>query len=144
MVELLIVLAIFTIVAVFSFPFLQTFQTSSDLYTHADSITRTLRRAQHQAMSGQDGSSWGVYFDSGNDKFILFKGEDYATRDPEYDLETEYSEIFDVTTTFGQEVYFSVYSGTSSTGAATTTMTDTVSNNSKDIVISNFGVIENK
>lgn len=141
LIELLVVFGILVVVAVFSVPFIQTFQVTSDIYTHSDSIVKTLRKAQQQAIAGQNSSDWGVYFDSLNNKFILFKGDDYATRDAEFDQETEYAQSFNISTNFGDEVYFSLYSGESST-VGTTTVTSFNVSEVKNIVIKSSGVIQ--
>ena len=140
LIELIIVLGILVVVSALSIPFIQTFQVSSDLYTHTNTLVKTLRRAQHQAVTGLNDSSWGVYFANGNKKFVLFKGEDYITRDQSYDQETDYPEIFNITTDFGSEIYFSLYSGQPSTvGLVTITSPN---NKSKTISIANSGLIQ--
>jgi len=140
LVELLIVLAIIAVVGALAIPFIQTFQVSSDLYTYADTITKTLRRAQRQAVTGQNEASWGVYFDNGNKTFILFKGDDYASRDQNYDQQNDYPPVFSISDDFGSEVYFSVYSGSPS-AVGTVTMTSG-NNESKTISIDDYGKIE--
>jgi len=140
LIELLIVIGIFVIVGALSAPFLQSFQVSSDLYTHAYTINKTLRRAQQQAIIGKNGSSWGVYFDNGAKKFVLFKGQDYLTRDQSFDQEIEYPQSFSVSTDFGDEVYFFLYSGQPSI-TGTTTITS-LNNDSQDISISNSALIQ--
>ena len=94
-----------------------------------------------KAVNGQDSSSWGVYFNTANDKFVLFKGDDYVSGDSEYELETEYSNAYVVTTNFGDEIYFSLFSGTPSM-TGTTTITSVSTNESQDIVIKASGVIQ--
>ena len=140
LIELLIVIGILAIVAVFSLPFLQTFQVSSDLNTYVNTIQKTLRRAQHQSIAGQYNSSWGVYFDNGTKVFVLFKGDDYAVRDQEFDQPTDYPEIFNITTDFGDEIYFTQYNGQPS-AVGTVTMTNP-NNESKIISIDSFGLIQ--
>jgi prepilin-type N-terminal cleavage/methylation domain-containing protein len=140
LIELLIVFAILVVVAALSVPFIQSFQVSSDLYTHADTITKTLRLAQQKAITGQEGSSWGVYFGNGAKKFILFRGDDYALRDQGYDQEEVYPDVFTVSTDFGDEIYFSLYSGQPSTNGTITIAS--ANNESKDIVIKTFGLIQ--
>jgi len=140
LIELIIVLGILVSVAVLSLPFIQSFQASSDLYTYVDTISRTLQRAQQQAIAGQGSSSWGVYFDNPNKKFILFKGDNYAGRDPNYDQETKYPAIFSVSTDFGDEIHFSLYSGRPSNFGTTTVVS--ANNETKYIVIKDFGLIQ--
>lgn len=140
LIELALVLGIFAAVAVLSMPFLQSFQVSSDLYSYVNDLNATLRRAQQQAVNGLNNSSWGVYFDSSGKKIILFKGESYTTRDQPYDQETSYPEIFNISPSFGNEIYFSLYSGQPSVSGLVT-MTGP-NNGIKTISVSDFGLIQ--
>ncbi|MDX9892841.1 MAG: prepilin-type N-terminal cleavage/methylation domain-containing protein [Patescibacteria group bacterium] len=140
LVELLIVFAILGIVAVFSIPFIQSFQVSSDLYTQADTLTKTLRRARQQAIIGQNQAAWGVYFDNGNKEFILYQGTDFISRDSSFDTVFEYPPTFELSTDFGQEVNFRVFSGDASV-SGTVILTST-NNQSSRININDSGLIE--
>lgn len=140
LIELIIVLGILVVVSALAIPFTQTFRVSSDLNTHTNTILQTLQRAQQLAITGQNSSAWGVYFDDNNKKFVMFKGIDYATRDTEYDQESDYADIFIVNTDFGGEIYFALFSGTPSV-SGTTTITS-VNNDIQYITIKNFGLIE--
>jgi len=140
LIELLIVIGILAIVAVFSLPFLQTFQVSSDLNTYVNTVQKTLRRAHLQSIAGQNNDSWGVYFDTPAKKFILFKGSDYSTREQDYDIETEYPEIFSIATDFGNEIYFTQYSGQPS--LVGTVILSGPNNKSESISINDIGLIQ--
>lgn len=140
LIELILVIAITAIVAALSVPFVQSFQTSTDLYTHANTITKTLRRVQQQSIVGQNDSSWGVYFDNGIKSLIVFKGDNYISRDPDFDQPIEYPAVFNLTTDFGNEFYFSIYSGQPSASGLITL--DGLNNESKTISITSFGLIQ--
>jgi len=114
LVELLIVLGIVIVVSILSIPFIQSFQDSSDLQTYADNLNYVLRRAHQQAVNGQNNSSWGVYFNEAGKNFTLFKGDSFATRDQSYDQAFDYPNIFNISTDFGDQIIFSVYSGQAS------------------------------
>jgi len=141
LIELILILAILAIVSVLSIPFIQSFQTTSDLYTYTDSLNQTLRQAQRQAIAGKNNSAWGVYFDTGSNQFVLFKGDNYTSRDPEYDQVTDYPAAFAVSTDFGDEIYFSIYSGNPST-VGSTTIFSVNTDDSKNIIITSSGVIQ--
>ncbi len=128
------------IVSALSIPFIQSFQTSSDLYTYSNTVTQTLRRAQQQAIAGQSNSGWGVYFDNGGKKLILFKGENYASRDQTYDQITDYLEIFSISAGFGDEVYFAIYSGKPSVSGDVTIISP--NEGAKVISINSIGLIQ--
>jgi prepilin-type N-terminal cleavage/methylation domain-containing protein len=83
LIELLIVIGIIAILVSFSFLFGLNFYKSQQLESQAQTILQTLRRAQSKAISVELDSSFGVYFTDQN--YILFKGNSYAERDPQYD-----------------------------------------------------------
>jgi len=139
LVELLVVLAILVIVAALAIPFVYSWQTSSDLYTDADTLTQILRRARHQAVTGQNQKAWGVYFDSANHQFILFAGGSFSSRETEFDQAFDYPESFNLTTDFGEEIYFSAYTGQAS---ASGMVTLAAGDQSEQILISRYGKIE--
>ncbi|MFA5022374.1 MAG: type II secretion system protein [Patescibacteria group bacterium] len=140
LIELIIVMGMLVIVATLSVPFFQSFQVSSDLYTHANTITKTLQRAQQQAITGQNNDAWGVYFDIAAKKIILFKGNNYASRQTDFDEIISYPQTFSVTTDFGNEIYFSLYSGqTAKTGTVNITSQN---NQTRTIKIESNGLIQ--
>jgi len=65
-------------------------------------ITHTLRTAQIYSVSGREDSSWGVHYEP--DKLVLFKGTDYASRNPSFDVETPIPDSVEVTG--WSDVYF--------------------------------------
>ncbi|MBI3290827.1 prepilin-type N-terminal cleavage/methylation domain-containing protein [Candidatus Falkowbacteria bacterium] len=138
--ELLIVIAILSIIGALSIPFIQIFQTSTDLYTHAYSISKTLQRAQQQALAGKNSSSWGVFFDDPSKRLIMFSGENFASRDQTYDLAINYPPSFVLSTDFGDEVYFAVYSGLPSVGGTITVANS--NNQSQTVSVGDFGLIQ--
>lgn len=140
LVELLIVIAIVTIVAGLSVPFIQSFQTSTDLYTHAVTINRNLRRAQQQAIAGQNASAWGVYFDTAGNDITLYQGTDYLSRNQDYDFVTSFPPRFFLSNDFTDDINFAAYSGRpNSIGTATIASQN---NESFTISVNNAGVIQ--
>ncbi|MFA5076443.1 MAG: prepilin-type N-terminal cleavage/methylation domain-containing protein [Patescibacteria group bacterium] len=83
LVEILVSLALVSIIVVLSIPVFQSFQNRNDLDIASTTITQSWRRAQllSQAVSGD--STWGVKIQPGN--IVLFKGTSYITRDTNYD-----------------------------------------------------------
>lgn len=103
--EVLLVVAILGIIAVFSFPMLRKFQIRSDLFNTSETITQGIARARLLAQSGKENSAWGFSIEHGT----LFKGDSYDERDPAYDeLYTSPSTIALSGTT---EVYFDPLTG---------------------------------
>ncbi len=131
LIELLIIIALITVVSVFAIPFTQSFRVSSDLYTSADDILKTLRRAREQAIFGENNEGWGVYFDSVNYRLTIYQGGDFNTRAKDYDQTVEYSSAFTVNTDFGNSINFSKNSGQPSALGAVTV----ASQNNQNVII---------
>ncbi len=81
--EVLIVVAIMTILFSLTIPLGLSFYRNQQLGVHSQGIVQVLRMAQLKSISAEDDSSFGVYLT--NDNYILFKGSSYLTRDPQYD-----------------------------------------------------------
>src|SRR3989338_6845560 len=140
LVELILVFGIVAMVSALSIPFLLSSQVSSDLNSLTITLVSTLRRAQQQAQSGQNQASWGVYFDSGNNRYVLFQGADFAGRNPDFDLTVDYPATFSLTSDFGSEIVFGLYSGQPS--AAGVLEFNSANEGSKNISIDSYGKIE--
>ena len=139
LIELLLVIAILLVVSSLAIPFVQSFQTSADLAAQADTLTTTLRLARLQAVTGAHDSAWGVYFDTDNRQFILFKGNGFSSRDAGYDQAFGYPASIVVTTDLGDEVWFDRYSGTPSASGTVELADET---NQALVFINFYGKIE--
>ena len=132
--ELLLSIALISVLAGFSLPVYRTLIKKNDLDIAANSIVASLRRAQILSQAVDGDITWGVKVQSGS--IVVFKGASYATRD------TAYDEIFDVPTSIGiggtGEYVFAKMTGLpQSTGTTTLTSesdTRTVSINAKGMV----------
>jgi prepilin-type N-terminal cleavage/methylation domain-containing protein len=112
LVEVLMVISLFAVVAYFSVPVVRSFQANNDSRIGVNSVAQALRRAQllSQAVAGD--SSWGVSIQVG--RVVVFKGTDYATgRDAAFDEELEISPS--LTPSGVSEVIFTKLSGTPET-----------------------------
>ena len=138
--ELLLVLSLIAIISAVTFPFFLSSQTSTNLRTHAQTIKQALRIAEQKAISGQEASEWGVYFDDQNKKYILYKGISYSSRDSNFDREYEYPEALTVSTDFGDNIYFNLNSGIPSTNGTTTI--SSYNDEMFNVVITSFGLIQ--
>jgi len=86
LIELLLVLAIIAVTGLsVSFGTVQLLSQSYFSNT-VERLVHTLRTAQSYSTSGRGDSSWGVHL--AGDTLTLFKGADFATRDPSFDAET--------------------------------------------------------
>ena len=140
LVELLLVIAIITIMAGLSIPFVQNTQLSTDLGNQTQSVISLVRRAQRQAIDGQNAIGWGVNFDNSNKIITLFAGSDFVNRDVEYDYISKIPNLVELTTDFGDQIFFPLYS---SEPTASGTV-EIVSNNqdSRKVIINGYGKIE--
>lgn len=84
LVELLIVVAIFALAASSLLPFSGKYVPRQTLAAYRLDVIDTLRRAQHQAVSYERNSAWGVKFHA-TGSYVLFAGNSYAARTTTYD-----------------------------------------------------------
>jgi Tfp pilus assembly protein FimT len=109
--EISLVIAIVIILMGFIVPLGFDFYKREQLGNQAQQILQTLRRAQLKSIAVELDSSFGVYFDNNNKKYILFKGNFYS----EVGRDTKYDEIFDlpqvITISGPSEVVFSKFEG---------------------------------
>jgi prepilin-type N-terminal cleavage/methylation domain-containing protein len=87
--EVLLSLALISILAGTTITVYQSFQVKNDLNIAANTLVQTAHRAQTLARAVDSDSVWGVHVQSGAN-ITLFKGNDYNARD------TEYDELFDL------------------------------------------------
>lgn len=132
--ELLLSIALISVLAGFSLPIYRTLIKKNDLDIAVNSIAASMRRAQILSQAVDGDISWGVKVQSGS--IVVFKGASYTTRD------TAYDESFDLQSSTSPsgttEVVFAKLTGLpQSTGTTTLTSesdTRTVSINAKGMV----------
>ncbi len=81
--ELLISIAIITIIAAISAPVYFSFYSRNDVDVVAMKASQNIRRAQILAQAEEGAGPWGVSFS--NDAMILFQGESFQDRDVDFD-----------------------------------------------------------
>ena len=112
LVEVLITLGIFllvsTVAVVVGLDSYQRVNFRSDVATAA----ALLQKARSSAMSNVNEASHGVYFDNTAKQFVLFQGNDYASRAPAQDVIIDFSKGVTVTV---EEVVFTQLSGAATT-----------------------------
>lgn len=141
-IEIVIVISILLILVLAAIPFFQSFSVSHQLATNTQDILNTLRRAQAAAMASKENSKFGVFFQTGfGASFVFFRGDSYATRDPEYDEIYTLPQTLSLSLNLGgsQEVVFNKLKGTSSvTGTVTLT---SVNNETRVLSVNEVGRI---
>jgi len=83
LIEILLSVAIITLLVGLSLPVYESFVRRNDLDLTTQNIVSTLRRAQVYARSGDQDSDWGVRVDPSS--LTLFKGATYSTRNTAFD-----------------------------------------------------------
>lgn len=118
--EILLVVSILGMIGGVSIPMYRDFQIRSDLDSSTEQVTQGLARARLLAQAGEQDSAWGFYVPAG----VLYKGDSYETRDPNYD-ET-YPMPSTITSTGPTEITYSKQIGApSQTGSITLTTLNT-------------------
>ncbi len=84
LIELIIVFAIMSIIAVLALISVRQFSKDDALSSQADKIIRILRLAQNKTLASEGKSSFGVHFEV--DKFILFKGDAFVDGAPDNEV----------------------------------------------------------
>jgi prepilin-type N-terminal cleavage/methylation domain-containing protein len=135
LIEMMLSVAVITIIAGISAPVYQSFQVRNNLDIATVSIAQSLRRAQVLAQAVDGDRTWGVKVQSGN--ITVFKGTSYTARD------TAFDELFDMptsTTPSGvSEIVFDKFTGLpQTTGAITLTSS---ANETKTITINSKGMV---
>ncbi len=86
LIEVLVIIGIMVILMVLALPAYRSFQNESDLNNSTEEIINTLRMAQNKTLASEGASQYGVYFDTSIPyRVIMFKGENYNTRDSSFD-----------------------------------------------------------
>lgn len=116
LVETLTVIGILVVITATAIPAYRNFQKESDLINGVEEIINILRLAQSKTLASEQSSNWGVYFSIiSPQKYILFKGTDYASRDVSADRNyniPDLVEIYEIDFAgSGQEVIFDRITG---------------------------------
>lgn len=135
LIEMLLSVAVITLIAGTSAPVYQSFQVRNDLDIVTVSTVHSLRRAQVLSQSIEGDTSWGVKTQSGS--LILFKGTSFAGRD------TMFDELFSIPTSITpsgvSEIVFDKLTGFPQT-TGTITFTSNA-NETKTITINAKGMV---
>ena len=138
-VELLIVIGIFIIIAALSFPLYNNWLPRTVLSSVQAELLQSIREVQAFSWGGKEQSRYGLYFDSVNNSYLAYQGDDYASRNADYDrlvnLENNISLVLDWG---GIELNFATSTGAPS-ATGTISIINVANNESKIIIINQFG-----
>ncbi|MEK7607276.1 MAG: type II secretion system protein [Patescibacteria group bacterium] len=132
--EVLLSVAILSLLAGIGAPIFQSFQTRNALDITATEIAQNIRRAQALSRASEGDTTWGAFIQNG--QVTLFKGASFATRDTDYDETIDLSSS--ITPSGVSEIVFSKLTGLpSATGTITLTSN---TNETRNIIINAQGV----
>ena len=147
MLEIMLVLGLFSILLVLSLPALRSFEKTSDVTNAKDEIVSVLRIAHSKTLASESDTRYGVYFDDIADphQYVLFQGDSYASRVVAFDevhklgASVEFSSI-----SFGggKEVVFDRVVGTTSQSGSTVLEYKADSTKGETIYVERSGNIE--
>ncbi len=94
LIEIILFLSFFSILAAISIPSYEYFRSRNDLDLAAAAAAQTIRRAEILAINGANDSAWCVHFE--NQTLLIYAGMDYLNRDQSRDelIELPGSAIF--------------------------------------------------
>lgn len=135
LVEVVLVIFIFSVLVGFSMPVYNRFQNSNNIELVVIEAVQILRRAQILSQASDGDSNWGVYIASG--QMTLFKGSTYLSRDTNYD--EVYTLAGPINISGLQEIVFNKFTGEpQSTGTITFSINTNVN---KTITINSKGML---
>jgi len=137
LIELLLVIAIATIIFTFSSPFILNFYRTNVVNEAQSNIIDALQRARHYAVLQKNDNSFGVSFTGLADNYVLFQGTTYG-EDATEDEIFPYDGVTITSEPAIDEVVFSKLTGLPS---ATSTIAVDFSGFSRYILIDNSGLI---
>lgn len=138
LVELLVVVAVFVILAATSVQVYFSFQKKSELTNSVEELVSVLRLSRNKTMASETASNFGVHFESV--KFVLFRGTSYnpSATDNEIHNLSKRVEIYEINLSGGgAEVIFNRVTGeTNQTGTISLRLKDDVSQTETAVVYS--------
>ena len=139
LIELLIAIAIMTLMSAAAIPIYGNLQVSSQINENTTLIVQTIRTARQNSVSRVNDSGHGVMFFTNS--FVMYQGTDYATRQAAYDRLIPLDSALTLSSTLtGDEVNFSKSTGVPVEAGAVTITHDL--GDTKTIQINKFGAIE--
>jgi len=135
LIELILVVAIVSFIAVLSSPFYARFLVQNAVDNTTDQLTGSLRKGQVYSMMGKQGSPWSVNFSSNT--ITLYKGTSFASRDASFDEKFSVNSAVSINGT--TDISFARVSGLPT--PATATITISSGSNSKTVTMNAQGVV---
>jgi len=142
--ELLIVIGILIITMAAAVPIYGRLQTTAQLDESAAQMVQAIRVARERSSAGLNNSRHGVFFEinaGGDDKFILYQGANYSSRDISYDWAVTLDNSLSLSTTLaGNEINFSTGLGIPNNTGLLTLIHNV--GGSREITVNSLGMAE--
>ena len=149
LIEVVIVMAILIIVILLSITTLRLLTKRTELEASVNNIISTLNVARNKTLASEKASQYGVYFDASTipNKYILFQGSDYISRDIDFDEIYNLPSSIEITNIGfsggGNEIIFNRLEGDTENFGSLTIYSSS-SNKSKVIYIYSSGELSSK
>jgi prepilin-type N-terminal cleavage/methylation domain-containing protein len=145
LIELVIVIAIISVLIAIVIPNFFSFNKSSNLDNSVREFISVLKLAQNKTLSSENYDQYGVYLNTGisPNQYIIFKGTDYASRDTSFDQLyslPEIIEFYNVNLSGGNQIIFDRLTGASNSGDISIRLKIDINQN-KTVYISSSGTI---
>lgn len=143
LIELIIVIAILSVLLAITIPNLVSYKKQTDLNNNVQEFVSTLKLAQNKALSSENNSKFGVYLDAAANKYTLFKGATYASDPPSYQVYflQNTMEFYSISLGGGNEIVFDKLTGVSEQSGSVSVRVKTNPDQIRAIYIANSGAI---
>lgn len=111
LIEILLTMALISIVLAASIPAYQKLQSENDLAIAISTLAQSLRLAELKAQAVDEGSGWGIHSESG--VITIFKGPTFANRDQTFDETFQFNKKISITSM--ADIFFVPFFGTPQT-----------------------------
>lgn len=138
--QVLVVVAVLTILAAVSSPFYVQFQYRQRLHSTADVLLSDIRLTQSKAMHGVEDDQWGVHISDGDKSYVVFYGSTFNAGEPN-NFSVDYAASVSISP--DQDIVFDAVTGIPSSGSSTTlSITSSNLSDTRYVTINSEGMTE--
>ena len=147
LIEILVVIVLLAIIVTMTLADFYLLKKRTDLSNDIQEIGATIKLAQSRTRASENNSQHGVYFDSANSKYVLYKGATYAARDVSADRVSFLSSTVNfnaISLGGGSEVTFEKLTGIATQCLSSCTVVLQLTSDAsqiKTIYVSSYGII---
>ncbi len=93
LIEIILSIAVIAIISVFSFPFYSKLQNKTNFSDAVNQISFAIGKARDYTENGKGNSVWGLHIDNDQKIATLFKGDNFDTRDQNFDEQITFPNV---------------------------------------------------